>query len=251
MRSSVVLLLCLGVSLLGCKQLQSSKEGEAKGPANSENAGEQSLDTPNLAACSTLSWDRFKLIGDAKLQGATLSLLQQQSQVSAAWLPTELSVEDLQLSLVLEQGGDVKRYADGIAFTFLEGEVPSEPGAGGPSLGVPTLPIVAAGIHFPMEEPHLFLELWQGKEGVPYMDEPSSRAKVQRSAGAKLVRLRVHQGDVALALHASTDPASTATVTRAKLGLNGARKLGITGATGVYSAQIAVRDIKLFSGKCQ
>lgn len=204
---------------------------------------------PRAGKCAPLAWGGLKLVGNAKVADGGLSLLREPGQVSGAWLGERVDTSDLQISAVLVQGTGLDKFADGVAFAFVDGDAPTEPGAGGPSLGVPQKPIVAAGIHFPMDEPFFFAELWKGNEGVPFLDEPSARQKMPRAQGERLVELAVRSGEVTLAIHANADASSPATVAKAKLDLKGSRALGLTGSTGVYTAQLGWKDLRVAVGE--
>lgn len=248
-RLAVVALLCTGCGLFE-KQVDAERgSGERPPKKQADAASEQRAPiAPAAAKCEPLGWAGLKLVGDAKVVGGELQLLSAQAQSSGAWLPEPIDVSDLELTAVLRQGPEVAKFADGVAFAFVDGEVPTEPGAGGPSLGVPTKPIVAAGIHYPMDEAHCFVELWKGIEGVPYLDEPSAREKLPREKGDRRVEVSVKKGEVTLAIHTTAEVSSPSTVAKAQLGLSGKRAFGLTGAAGVYLAQLGWKELRVSLG---
>jgi hypothetical protein len=246
---ALVALLSTGCGLLEKKADAEGGKEERSSKKKSDDAGEKRDPiAPAAAKCAPIDWAGLKLVGDAKVVGGELQLLTAQAQSNGAWFPEPIDVSDLELTAVLKQGPELAKFADGVAFAFVDGEVPTEPGAGGPSLGVPTKPIVAAGIHYPMDEPHFFVELWKGAEGVPYLDEPSAREKLPREKGDRLVELSVKKGEVTLAIHTTAEASSPSTVAKSKLGLSGKRAFGLTGAAGVYLAQLGWKDLRVSAG---
>ncbi len=255
MRPWIPQLLCVASILsAGCDLAKKAegkseeKESDSKSARTEGSKRSEGPIAPRAAKCKPVAWSGLQLVGEAKLEGEALSLLRQQSQVSGAWLPGRVDTSELELSAVLLQGAKLEQFADGVAITFVDGDAPTEPGGGGPALGVPQKPIVAAGIHFPMEQPFFYAELWKGQEGVPFMDEPPAREKLKRAPGERLVELSVKGGLVTLAVHEGPDPSSPAATVSAKLGLSGSRSLGLTGSSGVYMAELGWKELRVAVG---
>lgn len=250
LRTDLLPLLLLS-ALVGCGAKGGTGDGSSSATSGAKDGKSPAVEpiAARAAACAPIDLGKLQLVGTAKVDGGALDLVREAGESNAAWFAEPVDVTDLQLIAVLKQGPRLKEFADGVAIAFVDGDVPKEPGAGGPSLGVPTKPIAAAGIHYLQDDKDFALELWKGNEGVPYLDTPAAIEKLPRAAGDRLVELAVKGGEVTFALHTTAEQTSPATVAKAKLGLSGKRALGLTGSTGVYLAQLGWKDVRVAVGK--